>query len=104
MAFQIINFDAPQIFNIRAHSCEQKDENCRCKNGYHSLSVANTYQDLGKKNLLKLAAYFGINKGNEIIDQVKETLSKWNRYSSETQINKKESELVEKTLLENLKK
>ena len=72
--------------------------------GYHSLSVANTYQEIGKKDLLKLAAYFGINKGSEIIDHVKETLSKWNIFSSETQINKKERELVEKTLLENLKK
>ena len=72
--------------------------------GYHSLSVANTYKEIGKKDLLKLAAYFGINKGNEIIDQVKETLFKWNIFSSETQINKKEQELVEKTLLENLKK
>jgi serine/threonine-protein kinase HipA len=72
--------------------------------GYHSLSVANTYQEIGKKDLLKLAAYFGINNDNEIIDQVKETLSKWKTVSSETQINKKESELVEKTLLNNLKK
>jgi serine/threonine-protein kinase HipA len=72
--------------------------------GYHSLSVANTYQEIGKKDLLKLAAYFGINKGSEIIDHVKETLSKWNIFSSETQINKKERELIEKTLLENLKK
>jgi len=72
--------------------------------GYHSLSVANTYQEIGKKDLLKLAAYFGINKGNEIIDQVKETLSKWNMFSSETQINKKEHELIEKTLFNNLKK
>jgi len=72
--------------------------------GYHSLSVANTYQEIGKKDLLKLASYFGINKGNEIIDQVKETLSKWNMFSSETQINKKEHELIEKTLFNNLKK
>ena len=72
--------------------------------GYHSLSVANTYQDIGKKDLLKLASYFGINNGNEIIDHVKETLSKWNRYSSEMEINKKESELIEKLLLDNLKK
>ncbi len=72
--------------------------------GYHSLSVANSYQEIGKKDLLKLAAYFGINKGNEIIDQVKETLSKWNIFSSETQINKKEQEVIEKTLLNNLKK
>ena len=72
--------------------------------GYHSLSVANTYQDIGKKDLLKLASYFGINNGNEIIDHVKETLSKWKTFSTEMEINKKESELIEKTLLDNLKK
>ena len=72
--------------------------------GYHSLSVGNTYQEIGKKELLKLASYFGINNGNEIIDQVKEILSNWNMFSSETEINKKESKLIEKTLLENLKK
>jgi serine/threonine-protein kinase HipA len=72
--------------------------------GYHSLSVGNTYQEIGKKELLKLASYFGINNGNLIIDQVKEILSKWNTFSSETEINKKESKLIERTLLENLKK
>ncbi len=72
--------------------------------GYHSLSVGNIYQEIGKKELLKLASYFGINNGNEIIAQVKEILSKWNIFSSETEINKKESKLIEKTLLENLKK
>jgi serine/threonine-protein kinase HipA len=72
--------------------------------GYHSLSVANTYQNIGKKDLLKLASYFGINNCNEIIGLVKETLSIWKTFSSEMEINKKESELIEKTLLDNLKK
>lgn len=72
--------------------------------GYHSLSVGNIYQEIGKKELLKLSSYFGINNGNEIIDQVKEIISKWNMFSTETEINKKESKLIERTLLENLKK
>jgi serine/threonine-protein kinase HipA len=72
--------------------------------GYHSLSVGNIYQEIGKKELLKLSSYFGINNGNEIIDQVKEIISKWNMFSTETEINKKESKLIEITLLENLKK
>lgn len=72
--------------------------------GYHSLSVGNIYQEIGKKELLKLSSYFGINNGNEIIDQVKEIISKWNIFSTETEINKKESKLIERTLLENLKK
>jgi serine/threonine-protein kinase HipA len=72
--------------------------------GYHSLSVGNIYQEIGKKELLKLSSYFGIKNGNEIIDQVKEIISKWNMFSTETEINKKESKLIEITLLENLKK
>lgn len=72
--------------------------------GYHSLSVGNIYQEIGKKELLKLSSYFGINNGNEIIDQVKEIISKWNMFSTEAEINKKESKLIERTLLENLKK
>jgi serine/threonine-protein kinase HipA len=72
--------------------------------GYHSLSVANKYQEINKNDLLKLASYFGINKGNEIIDQVKEILSNWKQFSSELEINKKESHLIEKTLMEKLRK
>lgn len=71
--------------------------------GYHSLSVANTYREIGKVDLLKLAKYFGIQKGGEIIEQVKETLSNWKHFSSELGINKKEHLLIEKTINENLK-
>jgi serine/threonine-protein kinase HipA len=34
--------------------------------GYHSLSVANTYREIGKADLLKLVTYFGIQNGHEI--------------------------------------
>lgn len=71
--------------------------------GYHSLSVANTYREIGKDDLLKLAKYFGIQKGGEIIEQVKETLSNWKHFSSELGINKKEHLLIEKTINTNLK-
>jgi serine/threonine-protein kinase HipA len=72
--------------------------------GYHSLSVGNKYQEIGKYELLKLASYFRINKGNEIIDQIKEVLSNWQQVSSEIGINKKENQLIEKTLLVKLAK
>ena len=71
--------------------------------GYHSLSVANTYREIGKADLLKLATYFGIQNGNEIIEQVKETLSNWKHFSSEIGINRKEDLLIEKSINENLK-
>jgi hypothetical protein len=41
---------------------------------------------------------------HEIIEQVKETLSNWNKFSSEVGINKKEHLLIEKTINESLKK
>jgi serine/threonine-protein kinase HipA len=72
--------------------------------GYHSLSVANTYQEIGKNDLLKLASYFGINNGNVIIDQVKEVLSTWMKFSTEFEVNKKECHLIEKTLVQKLGK
>jgi serine/threonine-protein kinase HipA len=71
--------------------------------GYHSLSVANTYREIGKADLLKLVTYFGIQNGHEIIEQVKETLSNWNHFSSEIGINRKEDLLIEKSINENLK-
>jgi serine/threonine-protein kinase HipA len=71
--------------------------------GYHSLSVANTYREIGKADLLKLVTYFGIQNGHEIIEQVKETLSNWNQFSSEIGINRKEDLLIEKSINENLK-
>jgi serine/threonine-protein kinase HipA len=72
--------------------------------GYHSLSVANTYQEIGKNDLLKLSSYFGINNGNVIIDQVKEVLSTWKKFSTEFEVSKKESHLIEKTLVQKLGK
>lgn len=72
--------------------------------GYHSLSVANTYHEIDKSDLLKLASYFGINKGKEIIEQVKEILSTWKKLSTEYEVSKKESHLIEKTLAQKLAK
>jgi serine/threonine-protein kinase HipA len=70
---------------------------------YHSLSIANEYRNVGRTNLLKLAEYFGIKKGGEIIDQVKEILSNWKRFSTDEVINKKERLLIEKSIFDNLK-
>ena len=68
------------------------------KGNYQSLSVASNYQNVGTKELMKLADYFDIKKAKEIIAEVKESLSKWKSISVELEINKKESSLVEKTI------
>ena len=66
------------------------------RGNYQSLSIASNYQNVGTKALMKLADYFDIKKANEIIAEVKESLSKWKSISVELEINKKESSLVEK--------
>jgi serine/threonine-protein kinase HipA len=66
------------------------------RGNYQSLSVASNYQNVGTNELMKLADYFDIKKANEIIAEVKESLSKWKSISVELEINKKESSLVEK--------
>ena len=68
------------------------------RGNYQSLSVASNYQNVGTKELMKLADYFDIKKAKEIIAEVKESLSKWKSISVELEINKKESSLVEKTI------
>ena len=68
------------------------------RGNYQSLSIASNYQNVGTKALMKLADYFDIKKANEIIAEVKESLSKWKSISVELEINKKESSLVEKAI------
>lgn len=73
------------------------------RGNYQSLSVASNYQNVGTKELKRLADYFEIKKGNKILDEVKESLSKWKSISAELEINKKESSLVEKAIESKLK-
>jgi serine/threonine-protein kinase HipA len=73
------------------------------RGNYQSLSVASNYQNIGTKELMKLADYFDIKKANEIIEEMKENLSNWKSISDEHGINKKESSLVEKAIESKLK-
>ncbi|MBU3658792.1 MAG: type II toxin-antitoxin system HipA family toxin [Flavobacteriales bacterium] len=73
------------------------------RGNFQSLSVGSKYQDVGTKELLKLASVFDIKHALKIIDEVKESFSKWNQLSSELAINKKESTLVEKAIERKLK-
>jgi serine/threonine-protein kinase HipA len=73
------------------------------RGNYQSLSVASNYQDVGTNELLKLAAYFEVKNATKIIDEVKESLSKWRQLAAELEINKKESTLVEKAIERKLK-
>jgi len=73
------------------------------RGNYQSLSVASNYQDVGTNELLKLATYFEVKNATKIIDEVKESLSKWRHLAGELEVNKKESTLVEKAIERKLK-
>jgi len=62
--------------------------------GYQSLSVAGSYKDIGKKELLLLAQHFSIRNGHQIIEEIKEILATWKRKARELDIKKKEANLV----------
>lgn len=68
------------------------------RGNYQSLSISGVYQNVGLKELMKLASYFEIDKSKEIIAEVKESLSNWRRTSKELEINAKESSMVEKAI------
>jgi serine/threonine-protein kinase HipA len=68
------------------------------RGNYQSLSVSGVYQNVGLKELMKLASYFEIAKSKEIIAEVKESLSNWKSTSKELEINAKESSMVEKAI------
>lgn len=72
-------------------------------NSCHQLSYAGTYQNPGKKELLKLAAHFNIKEPEHIIVQVQDTLSNFSNYAKFLDIRKTERNLVEKSIQKGLK-
>jgi serine/threonine-protein kinase HipA len=66
--------------------------------GFQSLSVANQYKDIQRKDLLKLATHFNVPKPNECIDQQLEELSSFSTFAKEFDINPTERNLVAKAL------
>jgi serine/threonine-protein kinase HipA len=66
--------------------------------GFQSLSVANNYKDIQRKDLLKLATYFDIPKPNECIDEVLDVINLFLDYAKDFDINKTERNLVIKAL------
>lgn len=62
--------------------------------GFQSLSVANNYKQIQRKDLLKLATHFNVPNPNEVIDQQLEVLSTFSSYATELEINTTERNLV----------
>jgi serine/threonine-protein kinase HipA len=71
-------------------------------NNCHHLSFAGTYQNPGKTELLKLAAHFNIKEPEQIITQVKDTLTNFSNYAKFLDIRKTERHLVEKSIQKGL--
>ncbi len=68
--------------------------------GFHSTMIFGESQNPGKTHLLKLAKYFKIKKGAQIIQQVEDTISNWKIYSKNAGVEKVSSNLIYKKLLQ----
>lgn len=66
--------------------------------GYHSLSVANQHKEPGRKELLKLADHFNVDRAVDIIDHVKEAISNFDNYAKAFEVNSVERQLIKKAL------
>lgn len=71
--------------------------------GFQSLSVAKANQNITAKDLLNLAKHFQIENANNIIQEVKETLSDWNFFAKEAEVSKNSINLIQKTIDEKIK-
>jgi serine/threonine-protein kinase HipA len=52
----------------------------------HQLSINNKRRDITRNDLLSLAAQMNVKKANEIIENVRDVISKWNEYASNSGI------------------
>jgi serine/threonine-protein kinase HipA len=52
----------------------------------HQLSINNKRRDLTRNDLLSLATQMNVKKANEIIENVKDVISKWKEYASDSGI------------------
>jgi serine/threonine-protein kinase HipA len=73
------------------------------KGNFQSLSVANAYQNVGLKDLLKLSDHFNVKSAQQIIQEVKHSLSKWDEIAQSLEIRKDERRLVKQAIENKLK-
>ncbi|MCG8328439.1 MAG: type II toxin-antitoxin system HipA family toxin [Chitinophagales bacterium] len=70
--------------------------------GYHSTTVVGEGKSPGKKQLLELAKIFGVKDVDEIINQVKEVVSRWNQYAEESGVGKYSKERIKEAITRRL--
>lgn len=66
--------------------------------GMHSTMIAGESQNPGKGQLLKLAETFGLKNPVRIIEEVKETISQWEKFAKEAGVTKASSTIISKTI------
>jgi serine/threonine-protein kinase HipA len=68
----------------------------------HQLSINNKRRDITRNDLLSLATQMNVKKANEIIENVKDVISKWNEYASASGIAGSQIKAIGATHLTNI--
>jgi len=68
----------------------------------HQLSVNNKRRDITRNDLLSLATHMNVKKANEIIENVRDAISKWNEYASNAGIAGSQTKAIGFTHLLNI--
>lgn len=68
--------------------------------GMHSTMVAGESKSPGRKHLLELANAFGINKTENIIEEIRSVISNWNDYAKDSGVRDDSIQLIGNTLME----
>jgi len=66
--------------------------------GYHSTMIAGESKNPGRKDLLRLAAHFGLRNANSIIEEVQEAISRWDSIANKYQVPKEIRNSIQKTI------
>ncbi|GJM65010.1 toxin HipA [Persicobacter diffluens] len=66
--------------------------------GFHSTMVAGESQNPGSKHIKELAKYFSVNNVNQIIEQVKDTLSNWPQFANQAGVTEASKKAIAKTI------
>ena len=66
----------------------------------HALSINGKRTNIEKSDLLNVAKQMNIKKAENIISQINEIISNWNRYANETRVELKLKRAIEKTLIQ----
>ncbi|HLN74479.1 MAG TPA: type II toxin-antitoxin system HipA family toxin [Prolixibacteraceae bacterium] len=66
--------------------------------GFHSTMIAGESKNPGRKELMKLAAHFGLKNASMIIEEVREAISQWGTIADELGISKETREMVQSAM------